>query len=141
MASGRLGQRFGSARLNHMTNSKLHEAIVLILSSIFKTRQDGSERRFMFGRPGAALRLSVWRLGPIHHQARAASSADQPDSISHVRNIVAWRDVGTIEAAPASGTIRSASVGDSGADAVDFMRFELFGHMNGNSKVCFEPAK
>ena len=72
---------------------------------------------------------------PIHHEAHPTSCADQPDSISHVRDIVPWRDVGTIEAPPASRANRVGPADESGADAFDFIGFELFGHVNEISRV------
>ena len=78
-----------------------------------------------------------WRFGPIHHEARAAGSADQPDSISHVGNIGSWRDVRTIEAPPAPRANRVRPAGKGGVDAFDFMGFELFGHMERNFSSLF----
>ena len=90
--------------------------------------------------PGASDASARRRFGPIHHQARPASSADQPDSISHVRDIVPWRDVGTIETPLASRANRVGPAGESGADAFDFIGLEPFGHGNEISRACFGSA-
>ena len=94
----------------------------------------------------AASHRSAWRrFRPIHYEARTTSSADQPDSISHIRNIVPWRNVGTIEAPVASRADCVGPADDCGADVFHFIGFELFGHMNEISRVrlgltiCLEP--
>jgi len=70
------------------------------------------------------------RFRPIQYEARITSSADQPDSISHVRNVVPGRNVGTIEAPVASRANRVGPVDERGADVFHLIGFELFGHMN-----------
>ena len=97
--------------------------------------------------PGASEASARWRFRPIYHEADPASSADQPDSISHVRHVVPWRDLGTIETPLASRADRVGPAGESGADAFDFIGFEPFGHGNRISRAFFglaiflEPAK
>ncbi len=88
----------------------------------------------------APERSAGWPLGPIHHDGRSAVGADQPDSISHVRDIVPRRDVGTIKAPLASRANRVGPTDKSGAEAFDFVRLEPFGHVNEISRVCFESA-
>ena len=89
--------------------------------------------------PSAGQWLGWWldrRLGPIHHQACATSNTDQPDSVSHVRDIAPWRDVGPIEAALTSGANRVGPAGEGGADLFDLIRFELLVHVK---EVSREP--
>ena len=97
-------------------------------------------------RDPAPSHRSAWRrFRPIHYEARTTSSADQPDSISHVRNIVPRRNVGTIEALVASRADCVGPADECGADVFHFIGFELFGHMNEISRVrprltiCLEP--
>ena len=45
------------------------------------------------------------------------------------------RDVGTVEAPAAPRAHRVGPVREGGSNAVDFMRFKLFGHVTGTSRV------
>ena len=80
------------------------------------------------------------RLGPIHHEACATSNTDQPDSVPHVRDIVPWRDVGTIEATLTSRANRGGPAGESGADVFDLILFELLVHAKEVSRERFKLA-
>lgn len=93
--------------------------------------------------PSAGQWLGWWldrRLGPIHHEACATSNTDQPDSVPHVRDIVPWRDVGTIEAALTSRANRGGPAGESGADVFDLILFELLVHAKEVSRERFKLA-
>ncbi len=79
-------------------------------------------------------------VGPIDHQARATGSTDQPDSISYVRDIVPWRDVGAIETSLTSRANRVGPADEGGADTFDFIGFDLLVHVNKVSRVRFELA-
>lgn len=81
------------------------------------------------------------RLGPIHHEACATSNTDQPDSVPHVRDIVPWRDVGTIEAALTSRANRGGPAGESDADVFDFILFELLVHAKRSLTRAFQVSQ
>jgi len=76
-------------------------------------------------------------LRPIQYEPGATGGADQPDSISHVRDIVAWRDVGAIETSLTSRANRVGPADESGADTFDFIGFDLLVHVNKVSRVGF----
>lgn len=79
-------------------------------------------------------------FGTIQDQPGPASSADQPDSISHVGDVVSRRYVGLVEVPSAPRANRLGPTGESRPDVFDFMGFELFCHGNENSRVCIDTS-
>ena len=77
---------------------------------------------------------------PINHEARTTGSTDQPDSISNVRDIGPWRDVGAIETSLTPRANRVGPADESGADTFDFIGFDLLVHVAKVSRVRFELA-
>lgn len=71
-----------------------------------------------FGGERASAR---WGFAPIKHQPRFASSADQPDAISHIGDVGSLGYVGAIKVSSTSRTSRLRAAGESFADTIDFL--------------------